>query len=76
MSNEFLNSSTLYNTPSFLKGVARVIDLFGQLDEYDYKKTEKEADAEALRRDWYIVGQDIFDGVEKYERGSRQPNQV
>ncbi|MBI4097688.1 MAG: hypothetical protein HY426_01490 [Candidatus Levybacteria bacterium] len=66
MSDIFLNSSALFSSPSFLKGVSRVVDLFGYLDNYNYKKGEKEADLEALKRDWSIIGIDIDDSIKKY----------
>jgi hypothetical protein len=46
--------------------MARIGDLFGSLDEYNYKKTEAEADSEALRRDWLIVGRDIANAIKSY----------
>ena len=42
------------------------MDLFGYLDSYNYKKSEKEADLEALKRDWSIIGIDIDDSIKKY----------
>jgi hypothetical protein len=30
-----ISSSSLFTNPSFTKGTARVVDLFGQLDEYN-----------------------------------------
>lgn len=71
MSKTFINSSALFTIPSILKGTARVVDLFGYLDNYNYKKTEAEADAEALRRDWTIVGLDIKDAIGVYEEGEQ-----
>ena len=68
MSKIFLNSSALFTSPSFLKGAARVSDLFGYLDDYNYKPTGNEADFEALKRDWEIVGLDIQNAIEIYEQ--------
>lgn len=66
----FINSSDLFTTPSFLKGTARIIDLFGNLDDYNYKPTDKKVDTEALKRDWDIVGLDILDAIELYEQSN------
>lgn len=71
MSKTFINSSALFTSPSILKGTARVVDLFGYLDDYNYKKTEAEADAEALKRDWTIVGLDIKTAIGLYEEGEQ-----
>lgn len=64
--NIFLHSSSLFSNPSFTKGMARVWDLLAQLDQYNYKKTGEEADLESLKRDWGIVGLDVFKGVRAY----------
>lgn len=70
MSKTFIDSTALFANPSFLKGASRVIDLFGYLDEYNYKDTDIEADFEALKRDWCIIGLDIAKAIETYERSS------
>ena len=62
----FLNSSALFTRPSISKGSSRVVDLFGYLDEYNYSKTEEEADLKALTRDWKIVGLDIHKAMGAY----------
>lgn len=71
MSKTFINSSALFTNPSVLKGTARVADLFGYLDNYNYKETEAEADIKALKRDWTIVGFDIKRAIEFYEEGEQ-----
>lgn len=71
MSKTFINSSALFTNPSILKGMVRMVDLFGYLDDYNYKKTEAEADTEALKRDWTIVGLDIKTSIGLYEKGEK-----
>ena len=68
MSKTFLDSSALFTSPSFGKGSARIVDLFGDLDGYNYKETEADADAEALRRDWNMVGLDIAQAIDAYDQ--------
>lgn len=51
--------------PSSMKGAARVVDLFGKLDEY---KTYPDPDSEMLRKDWEVVGEDIRISMTKYEQ--------
>ena len=65
-------SSALFVYPSFLKGVARSIDLFGLLDEYNYSETENEADVKSLKRDWDIIGKDLWSAVKEYESETGQ----
>lgn len=61
-------STYLFARPSFLEGVARVVDLGGTLQNYNVSKTEDEADLKALRKDWEAVGGDIKSAINKYER--------
>lgn len=68
MSNALLSSSSLFTNPSFLKGSARLADLFAGLDKYNYKSSEVEADTEALKRDWSMIGFDIAKAIELYEQ--------
>jgi len=55
----------LFAQPSFSSGVARVIDLWGQFDEYNTSETPEEADARAIASDWMMVGQDLLDAIER-----------
>ncbi len=63
-----LHSSDLYTEPSFIKGIARTFDLFGWLDEYNYRPTGKEADEAALKRDWRMIGMDILHAIQFYDK--------
>lgn len=57
-----------------MKGSARLADLFGQLDTYNFRSSEKETDEKALREDWKIVGQDITRAIKTY--GTESTNQT
>ena len=48
----------IYARPSFLEGMARVFDIGGTLNEYDFGPGGAESDAEALRSDWEAIGDD------------------
>ena len=49
----------LFATPSFVSGVARVLDFFGQFDAYNTSETPGIADSKALYCDFRVVGQDL-----------------
>lgn len=54
----------------FLRGMARVLDLFGQLDDHPIASTEGEAnamDVAAMRSDWEAVGSDINEAISEYQ---------
>ena len=61
-----LQTDFLFARPSFLSGVARILDLFGVFDSYNLSRTPEEADARAMYSDWRIVGQDIFDASDTF----------
>jgi hypothetical protein len=50
----------LYSQPSLSEGVARVLDVGGTYDTYNYAPTPEEADHLALASDWYAVGADLY----------------
>lgn len=62
-----IKSDFLFAQPSFVSGVARVFDLWGQLDEYNRSESPSEADAKAIAADWFVVGQDIAEAIECQE---------
>lgn len=50
--------------PRFWFGPARVLDLFGQFDQYNMSPTPREADARALGSDWLIIGDHLIEAME------------
>lgn len=64
MNDHITPSSLLYTSPSLWKGFARLADLYGELDEFN---TSPEADKEALRHDWEIVGEDLKKVMTEHE---------
>ncbi len=58
--------------PSFLDGVASLIDLSPNLDRYNQDKTVNEADTNSLRADWCAIGGDLWKSIEKHELESKQ----
>ena len=50
---------TLFAQPSFMGGAARILDLGGVFDDYNFSKSGDEADAIALAMDWQATGQHL-----------------
>ena len=51
--------SYLFARPSFLLGVASLLDFGNTLTEYNYAVTGEQADYLAVRADWYAIGDDL-----------------
>lgn len=64
MSNYEGETSFLFATPSFMQGVASVIDMGGTLLMYNESKNIQEADTRAIGNDWAMVGKDIRSAAE------------
>lgn len=62
MSSDFLSA-----TPCVLYGLARLLDLAGQFDTYNYSRTPEEADAKALYWDWRMVGHDLEAALTRFD---------
>jgi hypothetical protein len=60
------NKRSLFRYPSFSKGAARTVALFGGLDEYKVSGSSAKADVEALKKDWETVGQDLVTASKTY----------
>ncbi|PIR13014.1 hypothetical protein COV49_03560 [Candidatus Falkowbacteria bacterium CG11_big_fil_rev_8_21_14_0_20_39_10] len=65
MSNK---STFLFARPSFIEGVARVLDLGSTLQVYNESKTANEADSRAIQKDWEAIGEDVAGAAREYER--------
>lgn len=71
--NYLKRSSSFYSftKPSFIEGVARVLDLGGTLQAKISISSPMQADIEAVSHDWRMVGKDIENSINIYER--KQP---
>lgn len=67
-------STVLFARPSFLEGVARVMDLGDTLTEFNQSLSPEQADAVALEMDWRAVGQDLWSAVGAY--AAQHPEQL
>lgn len=55
-----MNQTTyLFSLPSFMEGVARVVDFGSTLNQYNDSPTEEQADLRALQSDWEAIGNDM-----------------
>lgn len=57
------NTGFLFSTPSFLSGTGTVINLGGNYYEYNVSPSDCEADFNAIRNDFDMIGQDMNDAV-------------
>jgi hypothetical protein len=56
----------LYARPSFLEGMARIVDFLGLLQGYNASLTAEAADIRAVLADWDAVGDDFRLALEEY----------
>lgn len=68
-----MGSDFLFATPSFVEGMARVLDVSGSIENLTYStsRTPSEADTRALQSDWSVVGQDLQEAAEEYWASER-----
>jgi len=57
-------TSFLYSQPSFIEGMARVVDFGNTLQKYNGSSSSKSADERAIRADWLAVGKDMTEAIE------------
>ena len=57
----------LFARATFLGGVARILDFGNTLQEYNYSISPGQADYLAMRSDWLVTGQDLWDALHVFE---------
>lgn len=62
-----MGSDFLFAHPSFIGGVASIIDLEG-VNFYNDSVSAYEADKRALKSDWKMVGNDMQEALTQYEQ--------
>jgi hypothetical protein len=67
------NTFYLFAKPSFIEGIARLLDFGGTLNIYNESGTGAEADVKALKNDWEAVGQDIQTAIISYGQKQKKP---
>lgn len=58
----------LFARPSFVEGIARILDFGGTLQAYNRSRSTRDADLNALRSDWRAIGSDIQRSMGEYEQ--------
>ena len=60
-------SDFLYAEPSFLEGLARILDFGNTLKQYNESPSSEMADAVALGTDWAVVGNELNNAMGTFE---------
>ena len=63
-----MRTDYLFAAPSLSSGVARLLDLFGQFDDYNDSPSAASADARAMYSDWRVTGEDLAGAMMAIER--------
>lgn len=63
-----LNNLYSLTSPSFAEGMARVLDIGSTMQTYNESLSPEEADKEAIKKDWQIIGKDIKNSIHAYEQ--------
>lgn len=61
----------LFSTPTLLSGAGTVINLAGNFYEFNTSERDFEADEKAIENDFRMVGQDIYDMIEKIKEDKK-----
>jgi hypothetical protein len=61
----------LFAKPSFIGGLASVLDMGTTLVVYNESKNSSEADEKAIGSDWIVTGNDIRAAMGKFENSGR-----
>lgn len=75
MSEIFKNSFTFRlfkKEPSFVDGIASLVNIIPSASRYNINATEIEADTASLRADWFAIGEDFWKAIQEYERGQQK----
>ncbi len=53
---------------SFWTGLGSIFNIFGNYYDFNYSKSEIDADAKAIANDWNMVGQDMKDVLKQHAK--------
>ena len=60
----------LFARPSFIEGIARIMDFQGSMSEYNFSTDGQATDQRAIRSDWLRVGADMRFARSEFDRGN------
>ncbi len=68
----------LFARPSFLGGAAHILDFGNTLFVYNYSPTPAVADYIAMKNDWVVVGDDLWQALKEVadEEPELQPSRI
>lgn len=59
-------STALFARPTWIGGLARMVDFGGLFDQYNTYDSPAEADARAIANDWAAVGVDLMNAMDAF----------
>lgn len=62
------SSDFLFAQPSFVRGIAKILDIGATSKVYNSSHSGDEADFKALASDWNITGEDMREALNDYEK--------
>lgn len=65
-------ATDLIAIPSILKDMSRIVDMSGHVEDYKVYKSGHDADWHALKRDYWVVMNDIREVSEEYGKTPKQ----
>ena len=63
---KYSKTFALFSIPSFIGGIAQSLDISGSGLIYNESESEAEADSNAIKNDWSMVGYDLKTAVDIY----------
>ncbi len=67
----FISSSRLYSQPKFWDGISTIFNIMGSSFNYNYSKSNLEADNKSIKRDWEIVGNDMWNAINSNQENTK-----
>jgi len=65
-----IHSNYLFARPSFVEGMARMMDVSNSLNTYNQSRNGPEADARAIYEDWKALGHDVRVSLEQLRQSA------
>lgn len=62
----------LFARPSFMRGIAKILDMGSTGKIYNSSESEAEADYKALLSDWNVTGNDMREAMNDYQKRNKK----